>query len=136
RAGCYAIHFVAEWPEDYPPDHVINYEGTFRIEHLDGEGQTLAFDAGKDGSFGEYLRASGDLYATPQKEFPSVPQDIPIYPRDDYRFYLWVTGLEEDKADGFTLRCESHSFENYRWKAEGEFTVKMKWTEPPGNVPS
>ena len=51
---------VADWPEDYP-DQVINYEGTFRIEHLDGEGQILPIDAGKDGSFGEYLRASGEL---------------------------------------------------------------------------
>lgn len=58
------------------------------LVHYENSGDGLmALDATKPPK-GEYLRLSGDLYAFPSDHrFPSL-KEIPILPRDDYRFHL------------------------------------------------
>src|SRR2546426_6556484 len=67
RAGCYAIQFQPD--RGYEEDAIryekekISYRGTLRVEHLNAEGETLAIADGRSGTFGEFFRASGDMYA-------------------------------------------------------------------------
>jgi hypothetical protein len=128
RAGCYAVRFCPGSPYVDEP-HVTCYEGTIRVEHRNTQGQSVPVEGPPE--HGAFVRISGDLYAhkSPWDEAP--PIEIPVFPRDQYRFYLCAMGIDAVKADRFELRLQSHSFKDGRWKTEGEFTAAMEWTNAP-----
>jgi len=117
-------------------DDILHYDGTLRVQHLDQNKNPVAKD-------GEYLLASGDLYA---RHVDSVranesrpPNGIPIFPRKDYRYYLCLKDIPDGSVSqtGFSLILESHAFvrETERWDFKGDFRADMKWTFPPPDYP-
>lgn len=129
REGCYFL----QWR----PKNIIwhRFNGTMRIERH-GQGTT----------------ASGDLYLHRAFTFkwfpfqlipnpdPSPSAGIPIFPRNNYRFYLRVTQILEwfTISNSFTMTFERRSFDagTNSWNNDGVFTAVMTFKTAPAGYPS
>ena len=150
RAGCYLICYT---PSDPDPD-VLHYDGTLRVQWVDKDGNDPRDKGGYNGGALDkdkypFILASGDLYAHFKDRPVEAPKvgttgaiDIPIFPREEYRFYLCVKSVPSWSitAGGFDLVIESHSYDRYhdpdrRWYSEGLFTAAMRWDLPPLGCP-
>jgi hypothetical protein len=148
RAGCYLLCYTLDTPE---PD-VIHYDGTLRVQWVDKDGDDATDKSASNGAKSldkgqyPYMLASGDLYAhlkdRPVTELPVESMEeipIPIFPRDEYRFYLCAKSVPcwSITPAGFNLVLESHSYdhENRLWFPEGQFIAKMTWQLPPPGYP-
>ncbi|MEW6160459.1 MAG: hypothetical protein AB1813_23755 [Verrucomicrobiota bacterium] len=115
RPGCYFIQY-----EPLVPDPgVCHYDGTLRVQ-IDGE----------------KFCASGDLYMhrTNRPIVNTAPVRIPIFPRDEYTFYLWVNEVSEPfPAGGLHLKISSHLFDHdtTTWHEQGVFEARMQWQPAP-----
>jgi hypothetical protein len=112
----------------------VHYDGTLRVERN-----------------GSSTTASGDLYlhrpptggtggTTPGLTEPDPGSGIPIFARENYRYYVRVTTILEDSttADSFVLGFSLHRFEaaTNGWVNEGAFTAETSWTTAPSGYPS
>src|SRR5262245_53744392 len=127
RPGCYVTRYIPYVLED----GVSHYEGTLRVQHLDKDKKPVPSD-------GEFLLASGDLYAR-YEESKQPPAGIPIFPREDYRYYLCLKDVPEWSISptGFSFIFESHAFypNGDQWNFRGNFQADMTWTLPPPGYP-
>ncbi|KAF3158069.1 hypothetical protein TWF751_001812 [Orbilia oligospora] len=119
-----------------------NYDGTIRIE-INSEGRT----------------ASGDLYQRPRFliNIPGLPRrwinlpapnpasGIPILARNNYRYYLRITQIDEvfSGRTSFTLgfqkfkyvQTNKTTFSFTQEPIDGGYTATMKWTTAPAGYP-
>ena len=148
KAGCYLICYTLDTPE---PD-VIHYDGTLRVQWVDKQGNDIQEKSQSNGADAwdkdqlAYMLASGDLYAhlndRPVTELSADNTDpilIPVFPRDEYQFYLCVKSVPcwSITPVGFNMVIESHSYDRKQrlWYPEGQFIAKMTWQLPPPGFP-
>ena len=129
--GCYFVAYGLD------VDNFI-YQGTLRVESRSGR-----------------LSASGDLYRFEPRTNEGAPSigsapppcpGIPIFPIDDYRYYMRVTRIEPADT-GFALVFEAHRFiprsfltldgnMSPHWTVEGTYTANMAPAAAPPGYPS
>ena len=112
------------------------YEGTLRVVEYRGD-EALTVKQLEDGEHGDNLDISGDLYAAPPWQPERLHEDIPIFPRVFYRFYLLATALESRDGDEFDLVLSSYELAQGGWTPKGGTTViaRLRWSEPPADGP-
>jgi len=127
KEGCYFLQFtplLSSWS---------HFNGTLRIERHD------------DG-----VTASGDLYYHPNFKFkglrfaknpdPSPRCGIPIFSRDDYRYYLSVNQILEGRTFGnsFILGLDLFKYKatDHSWETVEARTATMTFKTPPDNYKS
>lgn len=146
KNGCYRMKYVPA----VPAKEVLFYEGTLRVMRVNAKGE-----ADENGQ----IKAGGDLYCrlrdTPEgrskdvwKSDPELPlnqetgEQIPIFARSDYRYYLEVTQILEvsdhgPNQQGFTARFKVHQYDrNTNWPNPGTRTILMKRTDKDSERPS
>ena len=149
RAGCYLICYTPDTPES----DIIHYDGQrheFELRAAKRVAESLG--AAQHVIAQIDLRMFGGSALTSQIPVPkdrpieepkvgitdAIP--IPVFPRDEYRFYLCVKSVPcwSITPAGFNLVLESHSYDcmNGFWYPEGQFIAKMAWQLPPPGYPS
>lgn len=111
--GCYLATWSSEGALPF------KYTGVVRVERRD------------DG-----VTASGDLYLHPEGgSGPNPKEGIPIFPRDEYRYYLRFTAVNTSTIPGNAFQM---SFGRYRlnsdnrsWSFEGDYTAEMSFRNAP-----
>lgn len=135
RHGCWLIRVLPKYDDDVGADYhyLFYYEGTLRVEWTRSPGE-------KPQEYEEdskNLRISGDLYrrrvkgfAEAQQALPvfgaGVSQQIPIFERSEYRYYLRGTDvtLLEDKIE-LTLEVHRLDPKDLAWLAEGKLKAAL-----------
>lgn len=159
RPGCYALRYQSHKPYEGPDanpaapedDDEYAFEGTLRVVHYTNEGnralpitnatppdpaQSGDQEPAEPGSFGQVVYLSGDLYATDSSRFGAPPREIPIYPRNAYRFYLLATDIRETAFGEFDLYLRSWEYVGRDWVDRGEVVARLAWTPSPDGSPS
>jgi hypothetical protein len=135
QPGCYYARFrpiAPYWREtDNPEDRargIREYEGTLRVVHYNNRGnRAYTVKELEDGARGQVMLISGDLYASSPDSPQQIPENIPIFRRDDYRFYLLATGLNRRGPNEFDLCLRSYELLNGEWKPE-EIVAHLTWS--------
>ncbi|MBL9139946.1 MAG: hypothetical protein JNK85_29005 [Verrucomicrobiales bacterium] len=142
--GCYVVQFLPDQPYHGPGDHpadrsrdVREYLGTIRIVvYRDASDHYQSHVQHPNQAPGEYFRLSGDLYATPSNARRPTYEEIPIFPRDDYRFHLRATAVQPWAHGGFDLTVQSHEFRDGRWLPPNSIELRLAWLQTQHRDPN
>ena len=121
KPGCWVVRIDPEYSDDvqrrYP--HELCYEGTFRLGP-DGEIQSNPSDL--------RLRGSGDLYLCREPKPFVVGESVPVFARDDYRFYFRLQRLWADELK-IEFRLDVYRFDqrSETWKDDGLLDARLDW---------
>jgi hypothetical protein len=130
RGGCYLARYTPLQVSPTQPGSVY-YLGTLRVQVTGGT-----------------FTISGDLYLRriPSPSSPAAPPEpdpgagIPVFPRQDYRYYLRSTDVSgtTGSPERCTLELELFRFNSamMNWSNDGAFRVDMAWTTTPPGFPS
>lgn len=144
RCGCYIIKVVSSY------NHLSVADGTLRVE-CHGKGRIASGDLylRKIFYFGKpHLTKPSKVavaWSPRYRNFrpllesdPDPSQGIPIFPRNQYRYYIKVTKILESftKSNSFELEFELYLFSKKSWTLEGVYTAQMFWTTAPVGYPS
>jgi hypothetical protein len=147
--GCYLIRYE---PIE-PLDDVLFFEGTARFMHVMPDGTQFHAQGGDDPLQAE-LRAGADLYCRLgcrcdpdlrqkepdpwKKDDPTQldrekPENMPIFARKDYRYYLRATKIIENVAeDTVSISISVYEFNHdTEWPNPGSRWVCLKRVSPP-----
>ncbi len=127
--GCYLVRLKPRFPAWRRIDGKLRYDGTLRLQ----------WD-------GAHLLGSGDLYLyrtssnPPERTAPweiDPSQGIPIFPRDQYRYYLRLTGVRWRRGDVLTLESETYRFdrETATWTRETTLFAEVTPRSAPQGYP-
>lgn len=124
QEGCYYLRWVQ--PTSNPR---FTFIGTMRVE-THGEGVTASAD------LYSHLNWRVEFNPSPVRKFfpePTPSADIPVFPREDYAFYLRITEILEthSRLSMFTLRFERVFYDviNQMWVRGGEYRAEMIFNE-------
>lgn len=140
QPGCYVVQFLPDLPYQGPDDHpsdrsrgVEEYLGTLRVVvYEDASDRYRAHHHEPGQPLGEFFRLSGDLYAFPANARRPSYEEIPIFPRDDYRFHLRARAVRPWVHGGFDLTLESHEFRDGRWRPPHSIELRLAWLQAQG----
>ena len=130
RGGCYLARYTPLQTSPTQPGAIF-YLGTFRVQ-----------------ASGATVTISGDLYlrrvsvASQPGGFsePDPADGIPVFPRQDYRYYLRATQVSDapESRESFALGLELFRFNGAvaAWSNDGELTAQLSWTTTPSGYPS
>lgn len=119
--GCYYIRYI---PPSVPVPPSKHYEGTLRLQKS-----------------GNYIIASGDLYRRELNSndsfFPLLNPNlcanysIPIFPRDQYAYYLRLTRIIDNNIEKKTIQANLETFhfeqKDHTWWEADPLTVELRF---------